>query len=154
MQGRDRNKLWHEAYVKHDSAKVLFTEIKAGNPSDEFYDAKINMLSEMIKHHVKEATPAAAPSALGANMPADNTARVVESARNLAPNLGQRMLASRLSGEPVVIRELLPRDLKLEINHLTQQETFKAAHFLADVISNAHASQLDGTTRRKWHRTL
>ena len=46
--------LWHEAYVEHDGAKVLVAEIEAGSPQDEFYDAKVKVLSEMIKHHVKE----------------------------------------------------------------------------------------------------
>jgi hemerythrin superfamily protein len=46
--------LWHEAYVEHDGAKVMIAEIEAGNPGDEFYDAKVKVLSEMIKHHVKE----------------------------------------------------------------------------------------------------
>jgi hemerythrin superfamily protein len=43
-----------EAYVEHDGAKVLIAEIEAGGPDDEFYDAKVKVLSEMIKHHVKE----------------------------------------------------------------------------------------------------
>ena len=43
-----------EAFVEHDGAKVLIAEILAGSPDDEFYDAKVKVLSEMIKHHVKE----------------------------------------------------------------------------------------------------
>jgi hypothetical protein len=46
--------LVQEAYVEHDSAKVLISEILAGGPDDAFYDAKVKVLSEMIKHHVKE----------------------------------------------------------------------------------------------------
>jgi hemerythrin superfamily protein len=46
--------LVQEAYVEHDSAKVLIAEILAGGPDDDFYDAKVKVLSEMIKHHVKE----------------------------------------------------------------------------------------------------
>ena len=46
--------LYDEAYVEHDGAKVLIAEILAGKPDDEFYDAKVKVLSEMIKHHVKE----------------------------------------------------------------------------------------------------
>jgi len=46
--------LVQEAYVEHDSAKVLISEIIAGGPDDEFYDAKVKVLSELIKHHVKE----------------------------------------------------------------------------------------------------
>ena len=43
-----------EAYVEHDGAKALIAEILAGTPDDEFYDAKVKVLSEQIKHHVKE----------------------------------------------------------------------------------------------------
>jgi len=43
-----------EAHVEHNSAKQLIGEImKVGEP-DEAYDAKVKVLSEYIKHHVKE----------------------------------------------------------------------------------------------------
>jgi len=44
----------HEAIVEHDGAKKLIAEIEASGPDDDFYDAKVSVLSEMIKHHVKE----------------------------------------------------------------------------------------------------
>ena len=43
-----------EAYVEHDGAKVLVNDIDAGGPDDDFYDAKVKVLSEEIEHHVKE----------------------------------------------------------------------------------------------------
>jgi hypothetical protein len=43
-----------EAYVEHDGAKVLIAEIEASDPDNEFYGAKVKVLSEQIKHHVKE----------------------------------------------------------------------------------------------------
>jgi hypothetical protein len=46
--------LLKEAYVEHDGAKVLIAEIEAGGPDDEFYDAKVKVLSEIIEHHVEE----------------------------------------------------------------------------------------------------
>jgi len=49
----DDNKL-DEAQVEHDSAKQLVAEIEAGAPGEEFYDAKVKVLSEEIRHHVKE----------------------------------------------------------------------------------------------------
>ncbi len=49
-----RNDLLDEAYVEHDGAKVLIAELSPGSPDDEFYDAKVKVLSELIKHHVKE----------------------------------------------------------------------------------------------------
>jgi hypothetical protein len=53
-KGEVDEELLNEAYVEHDGAKVLISEIDGGSPSDEFYDAKVKVLSEMIKHHVKE----------------------------------------------------------------------------------------------------
>ena len=43
-----------EANVEHDGAKVLIGELENGTPEDEYYDAKVKVLSEEIKHHVKE----------------------------------------------------------------------------------------------------
>jgi hemerythrin superfamily protein len=46
--------LLDEAYVEHDGAKVLIAELLQGSPSHEFYDAKVKVLSEEIRHHVQE----------------------------------------------------------------------------------------------------
>jgi hypothetical protein len=46
--------LLKESFVEHDAAKVLIAEIEAGQPSDEFYDAKVKVLMEEIEHHVEE----------------------------------------------------------------------------------------------------
>jgi hypothetical protein len=46
--------LLEESYVEHDGAKVLISELLHSDPDSEFYDAKVTVLSEMIKHHVKE----------------------------------------------------------------------------------------------------
>jgi len=43
-----------EAQVEHDGAKTLIMELTAGSPEEEYYDAKVHVLSEMIKHHVNE----------------------------------------------------------------------------------------------------
>ena len=53
-EGKVEEDLLKEAYVEHDGAKVLIAEIEAGGPDDEFYDAKVKVLSEEIEHHVKE----------------------------------------------------------------------------------------------------
>jgi hemerythrin superfamily protein len=46
--------LLHEATVEHQSAKDLIAQIEAGDPGDELFDAKVKVLGEYIKHHVKE----------------------------------------------------------------------------------------------------
>lgn len=43
-----------EAVVEHASAKDLIAQIEAGSPDDHLYDAKMKVLKEYIKHHVKE----------------------------------------------------------------------------------------------------
>jgi hemerythrin superfamily protein len=54
VKGVVDDELYDEALVEHDGAKVLIAEILAGSADDDFYDAKVKVLSEMIKHHVKE----------------------------------------------------------------------------------------------------
>jgi hemerythrin superfamily protein len=43
-----------EADVEHEGAKNLIEEIEAGGAGDDHWDAKVTVLGEMIKHHVKE----------------------------------------------------------------------------------------------------
>jgi len=103
---------------------------------------------------IKEAVPAAAPHSAKAPMPSDYAERVVEGARKLSPFLGQRMLAGRFSGTPAVLRELLPQDLKLEMDQFTREEAIGAARFLASVVGAAHAQQMDRPARKKWQMVL
>jgi hypothetical protein len=53
-KGKVQDDLMNESYVEHDGAKVMIAELHASSPNDEFYDAKMSVLSEEIKHHVKE----------------------------------------------------------------------------------------------------
>ena len=69
----------------------------------------------------------AAPRVARVKMPADQAERVVEGARYLSPFLGKRMRAVKLSGKAVVVRELLPQDLEVEIEQLTREEVMKLA---------------------------
>jgi uncharacterized protein (DUF2252 family) len=110
--------------------------------------------TETLLIDIKEATPAAAPSAPGAKMPADNAKRVVAGARALSPFLGRRMMAGKLLRRSVVIRELTPQDLKLDIERLSREEAVRAAHYLALVVGRAHARQMDAPTKAAWRREL
>ena len=60
------------------------------------------------------------------------------------------MLAANLLGRPVVLRELMPQDLKLEMDQLTREEAVASARYLAGVVGKAHARQMDAATRRRW----
>lgn len=46
--------LLNEAQVEHDSAKKLIAEIESMRPSEQLYKAKVTVLQEYVKHHVKE----------------------------------------------------------------------------------------------------
>src|SRR5882757_4648293 len=44
----------HEAEIEHGGAKNLIAQIEKSGPDDDYFEAKVKVLSEMIKHHVKE----------------------------------------------------------------------------------------------------
>lgn len=44
----------HEAEIEHDAAKKLIAQIHGSDPTDDYFDARVTVLSEMIKHHIKE----------------------------------------------------------------------------------------------------
>lgn len=43
-----------EGYVEHDGAKILINDLLKSEPTDRFYDEKVKVLSEDIRHHVQE----------------------------------------------------------------------------------------------------
>ena len=54
IRGKVEEDALDEAYVEHDSAKLLINELEAAEPDESYYDAKVKVLSELIEHHVKE----------------------------------------------------------------------------------------------------
>jgi uncharacterized protein (DUF2252 family) len=64
------------------------------------------------------------------------------------------MLAAKLLGKPIVLRELRPQDLKLEMDRLTREEIVASARFLASVVGKAHARQMDEAVRKSWMAEL
>ena len=83
-------------------------------------------------------------------MPKDNAKRVVEGALHIAPYLGERMRASKLMGKSVIVRELLPQDIKLEIEEVSAEQSKILAFYLAYVVGKAHVRQMDETARKSW----
>ncbi len=103
---------------------------------------------------IKEASLAAAPRQASTDMPHEYAQRVLQGARSLSPHLGDRMIATRMLDRSVFARELLPEDLKLEIEHIAPDEAKRTAHYLAAVVGRAHARQLDVADRARWQREL
>jgi hemerythrin superfamily protein len=87
---KDKDK-HHEAAIEHDGAKKLIAEIEESDPSDDYFDSKVHVLAEMIKHHVKEE-----------EQPGGMFAEAKDSKMDLVA-IGQQMAArkSELMGESV-----------------------------------------------------
>jgi hemerythrin superfamily protein len=83
----DEEDLHHEAVVEHAGARKLIAEIESSGPEDDYFDAKVKVLSEMIKHHVKEE-----------ERPGGMFARARKSDMDL-PALGEQMAARKMQFE-------------------------------------------------------
>lgn len=57
-----------EARVEHASLKALVAEVEGMEPDGEMFDAKIKVLSEYVKHHVKEEQNEMFPRAKSAHL--------------------------------------------------------------------------------------
>jgi uncharacterized protein (DUF2252 family) len=103
---------------------------------------------------IKQAVRAVAPRYQHVRMPRDNAGRVVEGAHQMSPALGERMIAERFLEHGVFIRELLPQDLKLELDQMSIEEAIRMSRYLAYVVGSAHARQMDDGTRNSWRSEL
>jgi uncharacterized protein (DUF2252 family) len=103
---------------------------------------------------IKESCTAAAPKASTNSMPTNNAERIVSGARALSPFLGERMLAGRFLDKSVIMRELMPQDLKFEMQGFTQDKAVGIASLFASVIGRAHGRQMDTKNRKVWAREL
>jgi uncharacterized protein (DUF2252 family) len=64
------------------------------------------------------------------------------------------MMPAKLLGKSVVVRELMPQDLKIEINGLNRQEAINLARYLAGVVGRAHSRQMKASQQRAWRSDL
>jgi uncharacterized protein (DUF2252 family) len=64
------------------------------------------------------------------------------------------MMAAKMLARPVVLRELMPQDLKLEIDRLSHEEAVNCARYLAEIVGKAHARQMDAATRKEFRATF
>jgi hypothetical protein len=54
LEATDDTEIHHEAEVEHAGAKHLIEEIESAGPEDDHFEARVTVLREMIRHHVKE----------------------------------------------------------------------------------------------------
>ncbi len=67
----DDSDLMDEALVEHAGAKELIAQLEDASPDDDLYGAKVTVLGEQIKHHVKEEEGEMFPKARKANIDID-----------------------------------------------------------------------------------
>ncbi|MFO0614948.1 MAG: DUF2252 family protein [Polyangiaceae bacterium] len=103
---------------------------------------------------LKQAVDASAPWAKDAALDLDPAERVLEGAARLAPALGGRMLAARVLDRSVFLRELLPQDLKVELDRISVEQGRAVAFYLGMVVGRAHGRQMDGPARRSWYAEM
>jgi hypothetical protein len=84
LRGRAEDDMLDEALVEHDGAKFLIAELLAGRPGADFYDAKVMVLKEEIRHHVKEE-----------EKPSEGTFAQARSAEVDLAGLGERLQARK-----------------------------------------------------------
>jgi uncharacterized protein (DUF2252 family) len=97
---------------------------------------------------VKQAGPTSAPHIAG--LPDDHAKRVVAGAKKLAPALGERMVACHVLDRSVFVRELLPQDLKCELDELSAEDASGVANYLGMVVGRAHGRQLNASDKAAW----
>ncbi len=83
--------LLDEAEIEHGSAKELIAQIGAAQASDPLYDARVKVLGEYIRHHVKEEESELFPACRKSDMD------MAEIGARLQKRKGQLM--RRLSGK-------------------------------------------------------
>jgi len=57
-----------EARVEHESLKTLIDQVRGVEPDGEMFDAKIEVMHEYVKHHVKEEQDKMFPKASSTNL--------------------------------------------------------------------------------------
>ena len=71
------NDLIDEALVEHSTVKNLIGEIEAMEVGEELYDAKIRVLGEMVKQHIKEEEEELFPELQSTKMDLDAVGKVL-----------------------------------------------------------------------------
>ena len=156
LDGRDDDgelKLIDAAYwVKGCSSLGLWRAAALVELAETTKKGKIRRTRSLVD--IKEAIETWAPAAHRALLPQNHAERVVTGARKIAPALGERMVASSVLDHSVFVRELLPQDLKVELDELTADEGRSVSRYLGVVVGRAHSRQMKSEDRAAWGAEL
>jgi hemerythrin superfamily protein len=75
--GKEQDELVDEAVVEHASAKDLIAQIMDMESTEDLFDAKVKVLSELIEHHVQEEEGEMFPKARKAGLDLDTLGRQI-----------------------------------------------------------------------------
>jgi hemerythrin superfamily protein len=75
----DMEDLLDEAAVEHETVKMLVAQLEASTPDDMLYDARVTVLSEYVKHHVREEEGEIFPKARSSTVDLEDLGRVMMS---------------------------------------------------------------------------
>ncbi|HEY4175969.1 MAG TPA: DUF2252 family protein [Kofleriaceae bacterium] len=64
------------------------------------------------------------------------------------------MVAANMLDRSVFVRELLPQDLKVELDQISGDDARTVAFYLGQVVGRAHGRQMDGAGRRAWKQEM
>jgi hypothetical protein len=112
LEATEEEDIHHEAEVEHESAKKLIAEIEGSGPDDDYYDAKVKVLSEMIKHHVNEEEKRDGMFAKARQSDMDLKelgSQLAARKQDLMGDARSTKIAAKRSGEPGVLGRLVRR---------------------------------------------
>ena len=90
-----------EATVEHASLKELISQVEGREPDGEMFDAKIKVLSEYVKHHVKEEQNEMFPKARGSKLDmGDLGSRILARKEELMPQMAAK------AGRPGIVASI------------------------------------------------
>ncbi len=95
LEATGEEDIHHEAEVEHAGARKLIAEIEPSGPDDEYFDAKVKVLSEMIKHHVNEEEKRMFPKARGSSMDLQSLGKQLAERKGQLTGMGSRDEAQR-----------------------------------------------------------
>ena len=106
----DGKDLLDEAAVEHQTLKDLIARLEAAPTDDPLYDAGVKVLSEYVKHHVKEEENELFPKCKASPMDLDAVGRKLSDRKTALTQQGARQVRRTANGQRRGARESAQKD--------------------------------------------